>query len=111
MYRWNNKDYKCPIEVTINVIGGKWKSLILWHLNKGILRFSEVPGISKKVLSEHLRVLEKNNFIERKVYPEVPPKVEYSITNKGKELGEIVSTMEVWGKNFLEVEEEKVEEV
>lgn len=115
MYRWNDKDYKCPIEVTIDVIGGKWKALILWHLNKETLRFSEVqkivPGISKKVLSEHLRVLEKHGFIERKVYPEVPPRVEYSITPKGEELGEIVGTMERWGRTFLEAEGELIEEI
>ena len=114
MYRWNDKDYKCPIEVTIDVIGGKWKALILWHLNKETLRFSEVqkivPGISKKVLSEHLRVLEKHAFIERTVYPEVPPRVEYSITSKGEELGKIVGSMEIWGRTFLESEGELIEE-
>jgi len=114
MYRWNNKDYKCPIETTIDVLGGKWRSLIIWHLNKEILRFSEVqkivPGISKKVLSEHLRDLEKNAFIERKVYPEVPPRVEYMITDKGRGLGEILNLMEKWGRNILETEGEKIEE-
>ncbi len=114
MYRWNGKDYKCPIETTIDVIGGKWRSLIIWHLNKEVLRFSEiqriVPGISKKVLSEHLRDLEKNDFIERRVYPEVPPKVEYLITEKGRGLGEILDAMEKWGKNLLEKEGEKIDE-
>ncbi len=113
MYRWNGRDYKCPIEVTIDVIGGKWKSLIIWHLNKEVLRFSEiqriVPGISKKVLSEHLRDLEKNGFIERKVYPEVPPRVEYIITEKGRGLGEVLDIMERWGRDLLETEGEKVD--
>jgi len=90
MHKWNGKEYKCPIEITIEFIGGKWKSMILWHLNEKTHRFSEiqkiVPGISKKVLAEHLKFMEKNEIIERTVYPEVPPRVEYSITKKGKTL-------------------------
>ncbi|MDP0488498.1 MAG: helix-turn-helix domain-containing protein [Fusobacterium sp. JB021] len=113
MYKWNKKEYKCPIELTIDILGGKWRSLILWHLNIEVLRFTEirkiVPGISKKVLSEHLRELEKNGLIERKIYPEVPPKVEYKITEKGKELAEILNLMEKWGQNILEKEGEKIE--
>lgn len=112
MYRWNNKEYKCPIEATIDVLGGKWRSLIVWHLNKEVLRFSEVqkivPGISKKVLSEHLRELEKNEIIERKVSPEVPPRVEYKITSKGRDLGEVLDIMEKWGSNILETEGKKI---
>lgn len=114
MYRWNGKEYKCPIEATIDVIGGKWRSLIIWHLNKEVLRFSEVqrivPGISKKVLSEHLRDLEKNGFIERRVYPEVPPKVEYMITPKGRGLGKVLDVMEQWGRDLLEDEGERIDE-
>jgi len=114
MYRWNDKDYRCPIEVTIDVIGGKWRSLIIWHLNREVLRFSEiqkiVSGISKKVLSEHLRDLEKNGFIERKVYPEVPPRVEYMMTPKGRKLGEVLDSMERWGRELLESEGRKIDE-
>jgi len=104
MYRWNNKEYKCPVEITIDVLGGKWRSLIVWHLSKDVLRFSEVqkivPGISKKVLSEHLKELEKNKLIDRKVYPE--------ITSKGKGLSEILDLMEKWGRNILETEGVKI---
>lgn len=114
MYKWNNKEYKCPIDVTIDVLGGKWRSLIIWHLSREVLRFSEVrrivPGISKKVLSEHLRELEKHGFIERKVYPEVPPRVEYKIMDKGRGLGKILDLMEKWGQNILETEGEKQSE-
>lgn len=113
MYRWNEKEYKCPINVTIDILGGKWRSLIFWHLGLETLRYSElqkiVPGISKKVLTDHLKELEKGGFINRKVYPEVPPKVEYSMTEKGYELFEVLKVMEKWGRNFLETEGEKVE--
>lgn len=112
MYRWNNKEYKCPVEITIDILGGKWRALIVWHLSKNVLRFSEVqkivPGISKKVLSEHLKELEKNKLIDRKVYPEIPPRVEYKITSKGKGLSEILDLMEKWGKNILETEGVKI---
>lgn len=112
MYRWNNKEYKCPVEITIDILGGKWRALIVWHLSKNVLRFSEVqkivPGISKKVLSEHLKELEKNKIIDRKVYPEIPPRVEYKITSKGKGLSEILDLMEKWGRNILETEGVKI---
>lgn len=112
MYRWNNKEYKCPVEITIDILGGKWRALIVWHLSKNVLRFSEVqkivPGISKKVLSEHLKELEKNKLIDRKVYPEIPPRVEYKITSKGKGLSEILDLMEKWGRNILETEGVKI---
>lgn len=105
MYKYNNKQYKCSLAATMDVLGGKWRSLILWHLIKENLRFNEiqkiVPGISKKVLSEHLRVLEKNDFIIRIVYPTIPPSVEYRITSKGKTLEKILDAMELWGKENL----------
>lgn len=105
MYRFNEKEYKCSLEATMDVLGGKWRSLILWHLIEEDLRFSQiqkiVPGISKKVLSEHLRVLEKNDLIIRTVYPEVPPRVEYKISEKGKTLATALNELESWGKEYL----------
>ncbi len=113
MYKWNGKDYKCPIEVTIDILGGKWRSLILWHIGEKTCRFGElqriVPGISKKVLAEHLKFLEKMGFIERRLFAEVPPKVEYSISKKGEELIKILKVMESWGVLFLEGEGEKID--
>jgi DNA-binding HxlR family transcriptional regulator len=86
----------------MDVLGGKWRSLIIWHLIKEDLRFSQVqkivPGISKKVLSEHLRVLEKNEFIIRIVHPTVPPSVEYKISQKGKTLEKVLDELELWGR-------------
>lgn len=105
MYKFDEKEYKCSLEATMDVLSGKWRSLILWHLIQEDLRFSQiqkiVPGISKKVLSEHLRVLERNDLIIRIVYPEVPPKVEYKISPKGKTLSKALGELELWGKEHL----------
>jgi len=111
MYKFNDKEYKCSLEATMDALGGKWRSLILWHLIQEDLRFSQiqkiVPGISKKVLSEHLRVLEKNDLIIRLVYAEVPPRVEYKISQKGKTLSKALNELESWGKEQLLMEEDK----
>ncbi|WP_353572904.1 helix-turn-helix domain-containing protein [Candidatus Albibeggiatoa sp. nov. BB20] len=98
MYELNNKTYQCSLEAVFDMLGGKWRSLILWHLLQETLRFSQiqtfVPGISKKVLSEHLRVLEQYALISRTVYLEVPPRVEYRITEKGKTLETALNALE-----------------
>ena len=102
MYVFNEKPYKYSLEAIMNVLGGKWRSLILWQLFHTKLRFTEiqktVPEISKKVLSEHLKVLERNDLIIRTVYPTVPPQVEYEITELGKSLATILNQLEEWGK-------------
>ena len=86
----NEEHYNCPIEVTIGVIGGKWKMLILWNLRDGVKRFNElrrlIPGSTQKMLTAQLRELERDGIILRKVYPQVPPKVEYSLTKYGQSL-------------------------
>lgn len=95
------KNATCEFEVAFEVIGGKWKPLILWFLSKsGTLRFSQIqhsiPDITHKILTKQLRELEENHLIVRKIYPEVPPKVEYSITNSGKEVIPILGMMCDW---------------
>lgn len=106
IYKYNEKEYKCPLEAVMDLLAGKWRALIIWHLIKENLRFSEiqriVPGISKKVLSEHLRVMEQNELIERTVFPEVPPRVEYNITSKGKTLFEPLNYLENWARENME---------
>lgn len=106
----NNKvscsNYRCEIEVTLEVIGGKWKSLILWNLGEhGVIRFNEfkriIPDISQKMLSQQLRDLESNKLVERKVYNQVPPMVEYSLTEMGQKLMPILKEMDIWGKDFV----------
>lgn len=99
------KDFICPLEATMDLLGGKWRTLILWHLMQEKLRFSQIQkivlGISKKVLSEHLKVLENEGLITRYVYPTIPPSVEYEITDKGKTLAKILEDLEAWGRENL----------
>ncbi len=94
--------YGCPVEVTIDIIGGKWKSTILWWLRQSAKRPSElmqlIPGISQKVLTRQLRELEADSLIDRQVYPETPPRVEYSLTSQGETLRTITELMCDWGK-------------
>jgi len=95
-------DDKCPVEK----VGGKWKLLIIFNLKQSeILRFSElrraISGISEKVLTAQLRDLESDGFINRKVYPQVPPKVEYSLTEKGLSLYPVLDSLALWAQNNL----------
>ena len=94
----------CPVEYTASIISNKWKVLILRDLFKGTKRYNEltrsVVGISAKVLTQNLRDLESDGIISRKVYPEVPPRVEYSITDMGLELKEILDVMKAFGEKY-----------
>ena len=100
----------CPVEYTASMIANKWKILILRDLMEGTKRYNEltrtVKGISAKVLTENLRELEKDGIIQRKVYPVVPPKVEYSMTEKGNELKPIIDLMREYGKKYRNKEKE-----
>lgn len=95
------REARCPAEVTLNVIGGRWKIPILWHLSRETLRFSElqraVDGITQKMLTQQLREMERDGVVNRRVYPEVPPKVEYSLTPLGRSLEPVVQAMCRWG--------------
>lgn len=95
----------CPVEATISLIGGKYKSLILWKLTSGTLRFSqlrkEVPLATAKMLTQQLRELENEGLINRKVYPVVPPKVEYSLTAFGESIKPVLEAMYQWGSRYL----------
>jgi len=94
----------CPVETTLSLIGDKWKVLIVWELLSGTKRFGIIkkalPGISQKVLTHHLRDLEANGLVNRKVYAEVPPKVEYSLTELGLSLKPILNVMMQWGQEY-----------
>ncbi|MFN7116538.1 MAG: winged helix-turn-helix transcriptional regulator [Saprospiraceae bacterium] len=91
----------CPVIETLTVIGGKWKPVILWEMERGVLRFGElkrtIPGITQKMLTQQLRELEDDGIIWRKVYAEVPPRVEYGITEYGKTLRTLLNEMARWG--------------
>lgn len=95
----------CPVEATLDLIGGKYKALILWHLSDGQRRFSElrklIASATPKMLTQQLRELESQDLIHREVYPVVPPKVEYSLTATGKSLMPILTAMRDWGADYL----------
>lgn len=95
-------DYLCGVALTLEVIGGKWKGVILWHLLQKTLRFSQlqrrIPGVTQKMLTQQLRELERDDLLHRQVYAEVPPRVEYSLTPKGESLRELLVFMCEWGK-------------
>ena len=99
---------KCPMVLVQDIVSGKWKILILWYLSYSKLRFSDIqrklPNVSQKVLSRQLKSMEEDNVIHRKVYPVVPPKVEYSLTDVGKRLIPILEMMHTFGAEYLEEE-------
>ncbi len=94
----------CPVEITLSLLGNKWKVLILRELFTGTKRFGElskgVPGISQKMLTQQLRQMETDTLVQRKVYAEVPPRVEYSLTEVGRSLSPILDAMHTWGANY-----------
>lgn len=102
---------KCPMVLIQNMISGKWKILILWYLSYSKLRFSDIqrklPNVAQKVLSRQLKSLEEDNLVHRKVYPVVPPKVEYSLTDVGRKLLPILEMMHKFGAECLEEDLEK----
>ena len=98
--------WNCPVEASINLIGGKYKALILWKLTGNTLRFSqlrrEIPSATPKTLTQQLRELENDGLITRKVYPVVPPKVEYSLTEMGESIRPVLEAMYAWGTGYLQ---------
>lgn len=100
-----NEDDPCPTETALEMIGGKWKGMILFYLLDETRRFNELrrlmPDITQRMLTKQLRDLEKNGIVHRKVYSEVPPKVEYSLTSTGKKLEGVIKGLEEWGKIIL----------
>ena len=95
----------CPVEATLELIGGKYKALILWHLAEGKLRFSElrkvIKGATPKMLTQQLRELEAQSLIHREVFPVIPPMVDYSLTELGHSLMPILMAMRDWGAGYL----------
>jgi DNA-binding HxlR family transcriptional regulator len=104
----SNRKLRCPMEVTIEVIGGKWKPMILFHLLGGTKRFGELkhamPDATRQMLTQHLRELESHGIIHREVYPQVPPKVEYSLTPVGWTLKPVLLAMTDWANRYQQGE-------
>lgn len=100
------KSYGCSVEATLDVIGGKWKGVILFHLLDGMKRFNELrrllPGITQRMLTLQLRELERDGVVHRTVYAEVPPRVEYTLTPFGASLKPILLLMRDWGSEYIE---------
>ena len=99
------QNYHCPVETTLDLIGGKYKTLILWHLAGGPQRFSQLQRLitraTPKMLTQQLRELEEDGVIHREVFPVVPPRVEYSLTDRGRSLLPILHAMRDWGTAYL----------
>lgn len=101
-FKIGDKDYHCALDVTMSFIGGKWKAVVLWYLRNGKMRFSElkaqVPDITSKMLSLQLKALEEDGIVQRKVYAEVPPRVEYMLTKEGERLKPVIAAIAQWGR-------------
>jgi len=98
---------KCSVERALDCIGGKWKSVILYYLLDSTLRFNEIrrllPGVTQRMLTLQLRELEKDGLIYRRVYPQIPPKVEYSLTARGQTLEPVLLALSEWGREHVAV--------
>jgi DNA-binding HxlR family transcriptional regulator len=103
-YKLDGTFFYCPVDLTLSVIGGRWKALVFWNLRNGTKRYGEIKktlvGINDKMLAQVLRDLEKNGVVNRKVYEVIPPKVEYSLTKEGKKLLPVMDLMSKWGEKF-----------
>jgi DNA-binding HxlR family transcriptional regulator len=100
--------YHCSLDVTMDFIGGKWKTVVLWYLKKDKKRFGElkklIPDITEKMLSLQLKALEEDGIVKRTIYPEVPPRVEYELTDFGKTLIPMLEEIAKWGRELAKKE-------
>jgi DNA-binding HxlR family transcriptional regulator len=117
--KMNNKSYHCAMDITMDYIGGKWKTVVLWYLKEKTMRFGElkkqIPDITEKMLSIQLKNLEEDGLINREVFAEVPLRVQYSLTEFGKTLIPVLNAVAKWGRTLgdekgrlVEVKKEKV---
>lgn len=100
-----NGPYHCPVEAALAVIGGKWKALIIWQLKEGTLRFTHLmehlPMVSPRMLTKQLRELEDDGVVSRTIFPEVPPRVEYTLTDLGISVLPVLEALCLWGAEYL----------
>ena len=108
VFEIGEKTYHCAMDVTMDYIGGKWKTVVLWYLKNKTMRFGElkkqIPDITEKMLSLQLKALEEDGLVKREVYPEVPLRVEYSLTEFGKSLEPVLDAIAKWGRNLGETQ-------
>lgn len=99
-------NFGCPMEACLEVIGGKWKGVVLFHLLGGTKRFNEllrlIPGVTQRMLTRQLRELEEDGIVARRVYAVVPPRVEYSLTDFGRSLEPLLRALQAWGAKYIE---------
>ncbi len=98
------EEYQCSLQLAIDILGGKWKMRIIWYLLEGTQRFSDfsrrIPDITQKTLTQQLRELEEKGIITRRIYAEMPPRVEYNITEYGRSLSDILSGLSGWAHQY-----------
>lgn len=103
-FTYRGKSYNNPVELALDIVGGKWKMPILWRLKDRVWRYGEMKRslsrVTHKVLTEQLRELENDGLIHREAYPEIPPRVEYSLTKKGRTVIPIIARLRAWGEAF-----------
>lgn len=103
----------CAVEATLQFIDGKWKGVILWHLLAETLRFNQLrrllPSVTQRMLTNQLRELEQDGFVTRRIYAEIPPRVEYSLTERGRTLAPVLLALKAWGDAYGEVPERPAE--
>lgn len=113
VFQLRGKTFHCAMDVTMHFIGGKWKTVVLWYLRNRTLRFSElkkqIPDITEKMLSLQLKALEEDGLVKREVFPEVPLRVEYSLTDFGRTLIPVLEAVALWGRMLGKEEGEVVE--
>jgi DNA-binding HxlR family transcriptional regulator len=106
-FNFNGKKFNNPVELSLDIIGGKWKMPIIWRLKDGEKRYGELrrslPKVTHKLLTQQLRELEQDEIIKRKVYAEVPPKVEYSLTLLGESIIPIIDLLREWGEQYRNI--------
>jgi DNA-binding HxlR family transcriptional regulator len=99
-------DARCPVTAVVDLVGGKWKIPLLWHLQRGPLRYGAlrraIPGISEKMLGQQLRALADDGLVERTAYAEIPPRVEYALTKRGRALTPALNALAEWGLSHLD---------
>ena len=110
IFKLRDKSFHCAMDITMNFIGGKWKTVVLWYLRNKTLRFGElkklIPDITEKMLSLQLKALEEDGLVKREVFAEVPLRVEYSLTDFGKTLVPVIEAIAKWGRHLGEAEGE-----